>query len=153
MNIHLAKPILSITYRDEDVLRDFLNNLKVQRMTEPKAFPSIQSYYSKEMGENLKKLFLSLHGLIDARKLADFKIWAMKKEVFYAIEGRRRLNIDPGYVDTHHLVLASSKRRGGRLPIGNGVYAEIEYLYLYGGFRSLYWTYADYREKENVRFF
>ncbi|MFN3265159.1 MAG: DUF4416 family protein, partial [Aquificaceae bacterium] len=42
---------------------------------------------------------------------------------------------------------------GGRLYLGGSVYAEIEYLYLYGNFRPLYWTYGDYRDKGVREFF
>lgn len=151
--MELAKPILSVIYREERVLREFLKDLKVDHFSEPFAFASIQNYYSEEMGEGLLRVFLSLTGLIKKEELASFKLWAMKKEKDYSPHGRRYLNIDPGYVDESHLVLASSKKRGGRLYLGKGVYAEIEYLFLYGSFRALYWTYADYRNKKVIGFF
>jgi hypothetical protein len=151
--MELAKPILSVIYREEHVLKEFLKALTVDHLSEPFAFASIQNYYSKEMGGDLLKVFLSLTGLIKKEELVSFKLWAMKKEKDYSSHGKRQLNIDPGYVDENHLVLASSKKRGGRLYLGRGVYAEIEYLFLYGGFRALYWTYADYRDKKVVDFF
>ena len=46
-----------------------------------------------------------------------------------------------------------SKKRGGRIYLGEGVYAEMEYLYVYGGFRPRYWTYGDYRDKRVREFF
>ncbi len=151
--MHLVKPILAITFKDEGLLGEFLSSLKLQRLSRPKAFASIQRYYSREMGENLKKIFVSLEGLMEILQLCPFKLWALRMEELYSENGKRGLNIDPGYVDKDHLVLASSKKRGGRLLLCEGVYAEIEYLYVYGGFRPLYWTYTDYRDKETIRFF
>ncbi|SNZ14800.1 DUF4416 family protein [Hydrogenobacter hydrogenophilus] len=151
--MELAKPILSVIYKEEEVLRELLQELSVEHLSESFNFASIQRYYSREMGEGLMKIFLSLEGLIKKEELVSFKLWAMKKEKEFSLHGRRRLNIDPGYVDESHLILASSKKRGGRLYLGKGVYAEIEYLFLYGGFRALYWTYADYRDKRVMAFF
>ncbi len=151
--MELAKPILSVIYKEEEIFREFLKELNVEHLSEPYYFASIQRYYSREMGEGLMKIFLSLKGLIKKEELVNFKLWTMKKEKEFSLHGRRRLNIDPGYVDESHLILASSKKRGGRLYLGKDVYAEMEYLFLYGGFRPLYWTYADYRDKRVIAFF
>ncbi|MEZ0361565.1 MAG: DUF4416 family protein [Hydrogenobacter sp.] len=150
--MELARPILSVIYREEHILMEFLRELPVQELSQAFVLQSIQKYYSKEMGEGLLKIFLSLKGLMKKENLLDFKLWAINKEKNFSPKGKRLLNIDPGYVDESHLVLSSSKKRGGRFYLGKGVYAEIEYLFLYGRFRPLYWTYADYRE-ENVKAF
>ncbi len=151
--LELAKPILAVLYREEVLLESFISELKVERLSEAFYFESLQSYYSKEMGQNLIQRFLSLKGFIRKHELLGFKLWAMGKEREYALDSKRRINIDPGYVDESHLVLASSKKRGGRLYMGEGVCAEIEYLFVYGGFKPLYWTYADYRDKRVREFF
>ncbi|GBC88854.1 hypothetical protein HRbin13_00985 [bacterium HR13] len=151
--MELAKPILAVIYRQEDVLREFLKELCLQDISPIFSFPSIQRYYSKEMGEGLLKVFISLKGLMRKQNLIRFKLWAMQKEREFSCSGRRSINIDPGYVDEHHLVLSSSKKRGGRFYLGEGVYAEMEYLFVYGSFRPLYWTYPDYRDERVRRFF
>ncbi len=151
--IELAKPIIAILYRKEELVKDFLSDHKVERISQSFYFEGLQKYYGKEMGEGLFKRFVSFKGFMKKEELVDFKLWAMDKERKYALDSKRRLNIDPGYVDESHLVLASSKRRGGRLYLGKGVYSEMEYLYIYGGFRPLYWTYGDYRNKRVKEFF
>lgn len=151
--MHLVKPVMAITFNVFEVLENFLKGLSIERKSQPKEFVCIQSYYSKEMGPNLQKVFISLSGLVDALDLSLMKLWAMEREKEHSVNGRRRLNIDVGYVDVAQLILASSKNRAGRVPIGKGTYAEIEYIYVYGGFRPLYWTYADYRDREVVGFF
>lgn len=149
----LGKPVLALLYSDKTLLEDFLSSLNPERRSEEFYFQSVQRYYSKEMGSPLYKVFVSLRCLLKREELKEFKLWATKKEEEYRSFGSRRLNIDPGYVDESHLVLASSKKRGGRLYLGEGVFAEIEYLFVYGSFRPLYWTYADYREKKVIAFF
>ncbi len=149
----LAKPILAILYRNENLLEAFLAELQVERSLKGIYFEGLQRYYGREMGEGLLKIFVSLSGLVRKQDLRDFKLWAIRREEEYACGGKRTLNIDPGYVDESHLVLASSKKRGGRLYLGSGVYAEMEYLYLYGNFKALYWTYGDYRDRRVIEFF
>ncbi|RME10711.1 MAG: DUF4416 family protein [Aquificota bacterium] len=151
--VELAKPILAVLYRERSLMEYFLSGLDVERVSQDFYFEGLQRYYGREMGDGLLKRFFSLSGLMKKEELRDFKLWAMRREEEYSCHGRRGLNIDPGYVDESHLVLASSKRRGGRLYLGGSVYAEIEYLYLYGNFRPLYWTYGDYRDKGVREFF
>jgi len=151
--MELAKPVLSITYREEAVLEEFLSELFVDKRSPAFFFPSIQKYYSQEMGEGLLKVFVSLKGFMRKEELLYFKLWAMGVERLFSCQGKRSINLDPGYVDESHLILASSKKRGGRFYLGGGVYAEMEYLFLYGGFRPLYWTYGDYRDKKVIAFF
>lgn len=151
--MELAKPILAILYSNEYVLKEFLAQLEFGLLSEPFYFEGLQRYYGREMGDKLYKRFIELKGLIKKESLVDFKLWTMEKEKLFALENKRRLNIDPGYVDESHLILASSKKRGGRIYFGKGVYAEMEYLYLYGAFRPLYWTYGDYRDKRVKEFF
>ncbi|MCX7989131.1 MAG: DUF4416 family protein [Aquificaceae bacterium] len=149
----LAKAIMSLLYKKRELLQEFLSNLPVERLSEPFYFQSLQRYYGREMGEGLHKVFLSFRGFMRREELKEFKKWALEKERYFSIEGKRGLNIDPGYVEESHLILASSKRRGGRFYLGEGIYAEIEYLYVYGAFRPLYWTYGDYRDIRVREFF
>lgn len=151
--MEVARPILAITYAEEKLLEIFLSELPVLHASESFYFEGLQKYYGQEMGYPLYKKILSLRGFMRKEDLPEFKLWSARKEKQYASKGKRRLNIDPGYLDESHLVLASSKKRGGRVYVGSGVYAEIEYLYVYGGFRPLYWTYADYRDKRVRGFF
>ncbi|MFN4319388.1 MAG: DUF4416 family protein [Aquificaceae bacterium] len=151
--MELSKPIVALLYKEEKLLKGFLSEVCYELISESFYFEGLQRYYGKEMGEGLYKIFLSLKGLMRKEDLLDFKLWAMKWEERYKLGGKRRLNIDAGYVDESHLILASSKKRGGRIYLGKGIYAEMEYFYLYGGFRPLYWTYGDYRERRVREFF
>ena len=61
--------------------------------------------------------------------------------------GCRRVNIDPGYITGHNLVLATTKERPHRVYIGQGIYAEVTMAFKKGRCEFFPWTYRDYREK------
>jgi hypothetical protein len=58
--------------------------------------------------------------------------------------GKRRVNIDPGYLSASQLVLASTKPFAHRIYIERGIWAEVTLLFKQGSFTSLPWTYPDY---------
>ena len=58
----------------------------------------------------------------------------------------RRVNLDPGYLDLHKLVLASVKYGPMKIHLGKGVYADLVCRYSEGAFRHLEWTFRDFRE-------
>jgi hypothetical protein len=66
---------------------------------------------------------------------------------------RRRINLDPGYVDLSKLVLATTKNHQHRLYLGQGVYGEVTLRFTRKSFRPWEWTYPDYRSEHYVQFF
>ncbi|MDP3947093.1 MAG: DUF4416 family protein [bacterium] len=101
-------------------------------------------YYSKEMGENLKRRFLSFEVLFKPEVLKDIKLYTNRLEKKYADKGKRRVNIDPGYLSLGALILASTKEAAYRPYLGKGIYADLTLIYNSGGFQGLDWTYPDY---------
>jgi hypothetical protein len=110
-------------------------------------------YYDREMGAGLRRLFCSVEGLWAPDRLAEIKLAANDLEGRWSKEGRRSVNLDPGLVDLTHLVLATGKPAAHRVYLGQGVYAEVEYVFEKGSFRPLPWTYPDYREPWATEFF
>ena len=43
--------------------------------------------------------------------------------------------------------LATTKENAHRIPLSDGIYAEITLLYARGGFQPLEWTYPDFRSE------
>jgi len=107
-------------------------------------------YYEKEMGTNLKKKFVSFKKLIPPQDLADIKITSNRIEEEFSVEGKRRINLDPGYLDFARVVLATTKDSYQRIYLGKGIYAEVTLYFAHGEFHALPWTYPDYREFKDL---
>ncbi len=116
-------------------------------------FSSYTDYYEPEMGRGLEKFFLSFERLIDPESIAEIKLETNSLEEEFALGGRRRVNLDPGYVGSAQLVLATTKGYAHRIYLKKGIYAEVTLIYRGGGFRPLEWTYPDYRSDLALRFF
>ncbi len=110
-------------------------------------------YYEPEMGPGLKRQFWGFAPLDDPEVLVDLKLYTNRLEEACSIAGKRTVNIDPGYLATARLVLASTKDFAHRLYLGKGIYGEVTLLYRRRGFEPLPWTYPDYRGEEYQQFF
>ena len=106
------------------------------------------TYYEKEMGPGLVKVYVSWPRLLSPESLAGVKLSALEWESRHTRDGRRLANLDPGYVFTGGLVLSTGKFREHRLPLGQGVWGELTLSYRQGRFEALSWTYPDYRRPE-----
>lgn len=110
-------------------------------------------YYSGEMGRALARQWVAFRTLRERSYLALAKHETVLAERALSLEGRRSVNIDPGYVDDAQVVLATAKNFSHRIYIGKGYYAEVTLIYSHGDFKSLEWTYPDYKSQEGLRFF
>jgi hypothetical protein len=110
-------------------------------------------YYSDEMGDALSRCWVSFLPLKERAYLAVAKHIAAMIEVDLAREGRRTVNIDPGYADDAQVVLATAKNFSHRIYIGAGYYAEVTLMYVHKVYKSNEWTYPDYKTREALEFF
>jgi hypothetical protein len=120
-------------------------------------------YYDQEMGTPLLRQFVSFAELVPPESLAEAKHATNAMEQYFAEadtvlrgrrtvapqtaepgEPRRPINLDPGYVDSPKLVLASMKNFAHRIYVGRGVYAEVTLLHRRGQWTPLEWTFPDY---------
>lgn len=104
-------------------------------------------YYESEMGTALERRMVTFRQLIQQNELARIKLATNRIEQAYLHDGRRRVNIDPGYLLHERLVLASGKNFSHRIYIGDGIYADLTLIYQRGGFVTLPWTYPDYADQ------
>jgi hypothetical protein len=115
-------------------------------------------YYTAEMGPDLQRWFLSFEQLVRPDLLADIKHEANALEQQIAEQTllpdiARPVNIDPGYIDLHKLVLATTKDAGHRIYLGHGIYAEVTLQFAHAGWQTRPWTYPDYTRPEYHAFF
>ncbi len=113
---------------------------------------SHSAYYSQEMGEGLLRQWISIKEFIAQDDLPQVKLWTNKLDAELADNGRRRINLDPGYLTAAKVVLASTKDFSHRIYLSQGIYAEVTLSYNRSlGWTPCKWTYPDY--KDNLCFF
>jgi Domain of unknown function (DUF4416) len=105
----------------------------------------VTDYYGAEMGGGLKRIIYAFRDLVSPEAIAEIKLATNDVEKYLAGSGRRRVNIDPGYIDYHKLVLASVKFLGQKIYVGKGVYADPT-LYYDKGWRPYPWGFPDFKD-------
>lgn len=111
-------------------------------------------YYQKEMGGQAWRSYLSFKPLIDPSALASIKIQTNELEERWLNEnGGRRINLDPGLLSLNSIILATAKGRTHRVPLREGIWADLTLIWDKGRFVALPWTYADYRDEETCSLF
>ena len=109
-------------------------------------------YYEKGMDKNLTRFWLSIEKLISPEELSGIKVKSNQIEDGLTVNGKRKLNLDPGYLTAAKLILASTKDYSHRIYLDKGIYAEVTLIYQNGEFTFLPWTYADYKSLTALNF-
>lgn len=149
LNFSKEKLILGIMYTREENLKKTLKILKnkfgkIDYISEEHQF-DWTSYYNEEMGNSVKKILISFEKLVKVESLSKIKIWTNKIEKKISENNCRKINLDPGIMDLHRLILATTKNRGHRFPLQKGIYGEVTIIYQSKRYQELPWTYDDYK--------
>ncbi len=157
-----VKLITGLLAKDTKLLSEVVSLLEAENgridfATDPQRW-QLTRYYQKEMGKNLFRQFVSFEKLVGPDTIVHFKRKTNQMELEFSSKddigsSARTVNIDPGYIDTGKLVLASTKAQAHRIYIGHGVYAEVTLLYHHGAFHPFIYTYDDYRGPCTIGFF
>jgi hypothetical protein len=118
-------------------------------------FPfNLTDYYSREMGRDLFRHFVTFGPLISPSALPEIKGATNRIEERHAGPGgNRRINIDPGYLSLQHVVLATTKGYTHRPYLREGIYAELTLIFRNKSYQALEWTYPDYAERDVILLF
>ncbi len=144
------KLILAMLYTDE-VQAELLKNRLIAEfgpmdvISAPYCFSEISHYYDNEMGGRAQRILFSFSECKDPAALAEIKLKTNAIEAEYAVDGDRRINLDPGFIGCGRLTLATTKNAGHRIPLQNGIYAELTLFYARGGWHPFPWTYMDFK--------
>jgi len=114
---------------------------------------NLTDYYNEELGENLKRKFISFQILIKPELLPEIRIFTNKIEKKFSLLNKRKINIDPGYISGGKLILATTKDFCHRIYLKKGIFAEATLFYKNHSFNSLQWTYPDYKTKAYIEIF
>jgi hypothetical protein len=153
---HPAKLVIGIflkhKLRIQSVARDLADRFGTVDMLSPWYDFDFTDYYASEMGAPLLRRIFIFKTLIGQEELVRIKQATNALEQEYCVEGRRAVNIDPGYLTRERFVLATGKNFTHRIYLSQGIYADLTLIYQKGAFRALPWTYPDYAS-ETLRTF
>ena len=108
-------------------------------------------YYTSEMGPDLKRRLFSFRRIISPETIVPLKHEACAIENDLAVDNRRQVNIDVGYLDVNKLVLASLKYGPQKIYLGSRVWADLISFYRKGHFRTMEWSFADFKDNRYER--
>jgi hypothetical protein len=153
-----VKYFAAITFTDAKFLDKVMKELEdtfsaVEMKSDIYNFSQFTNYYRKEMGDNLKKLFIVFSDLESPEQLADKKILSNKMEDKYVVKGKRAINIDPGYITEAKVVLATTKNYSHRIYLKSGIYGDVHLCFVSKSFQKQAWTYPDYQQTKIIDFF
>ncbi len=155
-----SKLILGVIYREgpylERALEEFCS-VYGEVEEESDVFPfDVTNYYEKEMGGPLYRRFFVIKELIDPSKLSELKIFTNRLEEkimeIFSLNSRP-VNLDPAIMTPTSLIVATAKNYSHRIPLRDGIYAHLEYIFLRKGVKILEWTYQDFKKQEYMDFF
>lgn len=108
-------------------------------------------YYDSELGTPITRRMLSFGRPLPMDELAGVKLATNRLEQEWAADGRRRFNLDPGYITQERLVLATGKNFSHRVYLSQGIWADLTLIYRKGDWYDLPWTFPDYATPEIKR--
>jgi len=145
----LGKLFCGVMYSDGKVLEKAVLELKqrfgeIELESEEFEF-SFTKYYEGEFGPGLKKRFIVFKEPIKREELPDIKLFTGEIEKQLGNDGRRRINIDPGYVTLNNVVVASTKDFSSRIYLGKGIFGDLQLILKRDEVQLMPYTYADYK--------
>lgn len=152
------KLIIGVIYHEGEILEKAMNILteefgEIDDVSEEFSFSKeFSTYYDDEIGgEGLRRIY-SFKRLVDPSRQADIKTRTNEIEAKFSIDGKRQINLDPGFINHGRLLLATTKETGFRIPLKDGIYTELTLFWARGGWQKLPWTYRDYQSERVQKF-
>ncbi len=152
-----GKALIGVLFQKDEIYQQFLRHLEtieveVELESEIYKFDSTD-YYQEEMGSGLYRSFLSLKGLYPVEQSVSLKNETNSWENEWKEAGKRTLNLDPGYLDLHKVVLLSGKEGPQKIYLVGGIWSDLNLIRKAGRFEALPWTFPDLRECRYHSFF
>jgi len=149
-----AQLVMSILIRNEELLSRVLDAAvkvfgEIEQAVGPLPF-DFTSYYDAELGTGIKRWLWCFTDLVPPSTLAEIKKKTNEIENTFAVEGKRRCNLDPGLLSLWNFVLATGKNNAHRIYLGDGIFADLTLVFRSSSYRPLDWTYPDYASPELV---
>lgn len=110
-------------------------------------------YYRDELGDKIFRRFIFFKNLISQDAISSIKLATNEIENKLSKNGKRKINLDPGYITPAKLVLASTKDYSHRIYLKDGIYSEVTLIFQNGRFVPHINTYNDYKDEKNIHLF
>lgn len=152
------KLIVGVIYHDEEIYKRAIEILEdefgpIDGESERFSFSrEFSEYYDEEIGGEGLRVILSFRDLVDPARQAEIKKRTNEIEAEFSVDGNRKINLDPGFINHGRLMLATTKKAGFRIPLSDGIYTELTLFWARGGWQKLPWSYRDYQSERVQRF-
>jgi len=114
------------------------------------AFTFEHTDYYREISPVLFRRFASFPGL---KYAGDLVSWKKQSCGIEKKSGeKRKVNIDPGYLDGARLVLASTKDHAHRIYLGDQIFAEVTLRFRFGKWMPFDYTFPDFKSDRYYSF-
>ena len=144
-------------YRKEECFSEAREKLKAsfgEIAFQSPALPwDYSDYYKEELGSPITRAFIFFRNLINPEALAGIKLFTIDLELKLSAGGKRSINLDPGYLTSYQIVLASTKSYAHRVYLGKGIYAEVTLIHRDSRYCPHLFTYRDYASDEYIQIF
>ena len=147
------KLIVGVIYHDAEIYERAIKILEdefgpIDGESERFSFSrEFSEYYDEEIGGEGMRVILSFRDLVDPARQAEIKKRTNEIEAQFSVEGNRKINLDPGFINHGRLMLATTKKAGFRIPLSDGIYTELTLFWARGGWQKLPWSYRDYQSQ------
>jgi len=152
-----VKLIVGIIFKEEKFLNLAVDELKKRYgrcEADEVVLPfNYTNYYEKEFGVSLKRKLICFKKLLVSDKIPEVKVETNNIETALSSNGKRMVNIDPGYLTEAKLVLLTTKDYSHRVYLNGCIFAEATLFFQNNTFNPWPWTYPDYASKEMIDYF
>jgi len=151
--------LIGTLFSKEDVYLEALRSLEENFGESVMESPSIQwdfsEHYKEELGSPIFRRFIFFRNLIEQDGLSAVKLKTCEIENTLSENGKRTINLDPGYMTVAKLVLASTKDYSHRIYLAGGIFAEVTLAFSKDKQRYVpfAYTYKDYYDERYLRLF
>jgi len=152
-----GKLFFALMYKDNDILNEVVQSLKndfgdIVRQSKEYWF-DFTDYYKEEFGSSLKKTIIIFDNKIEKKDLVEIKIICSQIEDDYSEDKKRKINIDPGYINEKGVVLASFKSKDFKEDLDDGVFAHKVLEFENGSIKDFQHTFDDFKSTMIKDFF
>jgi hypothetical protein len=145
-----VKYFIGVLFSDKELLLSSLVNLQnlwgnIDFQSQDYSF-DVTDYYEPEMGASIYRRIVTFEKLYEPTLLVDMKLKCNDLENEIAIDSKRQVNLDAGYLDHNKIILASAKEAGQKVYLDKGIYADLAGRYKDGKYQPFEWSFPDFKD-------